>query len=58
MRREDEGQLEEHDIQRGEPESLADQALEAIVRSQELRARSRNLRKKSAATDVDKPNSS
>ncbi len=50
----DEGKVE----QREEPEhndSLADQALEAIVRSQQLRERSRLLRKNKQESE-EKPN--
>ena len=60
MRRsEEEAQAQETEVvQRVEDESLADKALEAIVRSQQLRARSRTLRKKIASdNDAEKSSS-
>ena len=50
----DEGKVEQRDEPENHNDSLADQALEAIVRSQQLRERSRLLRKKKQDSD-EKP---
>ena len=43
----------EDPAEKHEADSLADQALEAIVRSQQLRARARKLRQKDGVTSTD-----
>ena len=51
----DEGKVAQSDEPEKHNDSLADQALEAIIRSQELRARSRQLRKNKEASEEKAP---